>query len=176
MGGRGCCGPLCVVPLWILGGLMPLCRGPACLSGLSTRRRLPTQTPSHLQQLVPHRGRGRSAPHACSRYLGEVACCVTSTCPACGGDFRSCIRALRHLVHGASSCVAAWDGDFLAVCDPPLVEAADERDRIDRASRRRLGVRDVCGLSFLKAVAVALGPPPLQTWLACRFPFVSLCL
>ncbi len=79
------------------------------------------------------------------------ACCVASTCPACGSDFRSRIRALRHLVHGARSCVEACGPASLQPCNPFEVEAADERDRRERALRRRIGLRDVSGLPFLLA-------------------------
>ena len=81
------------------------------------------------------------------------ACCVSQVCPACGADFRSRIRVLRHLAHGAADCMAACIGGSLPRHTEEEIAAADERDRLERAAKRKRGLRDVAGLPFVR-------PPP----------------
>ncbi len=89
----------------------------------------------------------RSPAHGRSlRTVTARECCLSCICPALGGDFRSRIRALRALPHGAQGCVAACRDGLLPVHAPELAAAADERDPIERAWRRKLALQDVAGL------------------------------
>ncbi len=72
-----------------------------------------------------------------------------SVCPVCGGDYRSRVRLVRHLVHGSAACVAACAAGVLPVLDPQRVAEADECDRSARAKRRKAGLRDHDGLAFI---------------------------
>ncbi len=63
--------------------------------------------------------------------------CVSSTFPAFGGEFNFRIRAVRHLVHGAQSCVDACQSGILEVHEPGLVEAADASDRASSPQETR---------------------------------------
>ncbi len=80
---------------------------------------------------------------------------VGSICPACGVDFHSRIRVCRHLRHGASACVLACANGLLPVFSPGEVLAADERDRLEWAARRKAGVRDFAGPKVIRGRVVA---------------------
>ncbi len=77
---------------------------------------------------------------------------VGSACPTCLVDFRSRVRLLRHLTHGGVLCVAAVRDGLLPPADPEAVTAANELDRLDRAARRRLGLRDCQGPAVRRPV------------------------
>ena len=81
-----------------------------------------------------------------------------SVCPVCGGDFRSRVRLIRRLVHGAAACVAACAKGLLPRLDPQRIAEADQHDCQARAKRRKAGLRDHDGLPF-----VAHEPAPRWT-------------
>ncbi len=86
----------------------------------------------------------------CTRAFGggqscQAVLCIALLSPACGGDFRTRIRVIRHLPHGAQSCVAACAGGHLPSLPGEVVEVAERLDREERGRgqenryRRRRG-------------------------------------
>ncbi len=75
---------------------------------------------------------------------------VGTTRPTCKADFRSRFGLLRHMVHGASTCVAA--AALLPALPEEELYLANEQDRRDRASRRRRGIWESAGLPFVRPV------------------------
>ncbi len=63
------------------------------------------------------------------RMVAARQCCIGSACPCCSTDFVSRARALRHLVHGASACVAICGSGRLPNFSPEEVAAPDSLDR-----------------------------------------------
>ena len=102
---------------------------------------LRTMNGLHRHQLLVH-GLGNLAAGARAVVAGSV-------CPSCNADFRSRIRCVRHLLHGAGDRVRALKGGLLARLDVALIAECDEADKADRATRRKAGVRDSEGMPFL---------------------------
>ncbi len=93
------------------------------------------------------------------RMMRAKRACIGSKCPACGVEFHTWHRAVRHLVHGAKACVAACAAGELPLHSPELVEAAVERGRLLTGALRKRGLLPWAG------------PPceKLQGWTApCR--------
>ncbi len=82
------------------------------------------------------------------------SCAVGSVCPFCNVDVHNRIRLCRHLRHGAAKCVAASSSGLLPAQPPEEVEAANDRDRLERAARRKAGVRDAAGPHVIRGLAV----------------------
>ena len=105
------------------------------------------------------------------RTLRAQRACIGSICPACGVDFHTWTRAVRHLVHGARACVEACASGALPAHCPVLVTAAVERGRILTAVLRRRGERPWAGPPCIKpwsgrrprrsAAGTAVPPAPL---------------
>jgi len=64
--------------------------------------------------------------------------CTGSTCPACGAEHHSRLRALKHMQR-AGPCRQAWESGMIPQCDPAAVEAADLADRHRRRTARAHG-------------------------------------
>ncbi len=77
------------------------------------------------------------------------AAVVGTACPFCSGEFRTRVLLLRHLVHGAATCMEA--ARHLPLLPLEEVVRANEDDMQARAATRRRGVRDSAGLPFVRA-------------------------
>ena len=60
---------------------------------------------------------------------------------------------MRHVTHGAASCVAAVREGKLPLADPVAVAAANVVDKADRACRRKAGLRDHLGPPVIRPAA-----------------------
>ncbi len=78
-------------------------------------------------------------------------------CPACGMNFRSRLKVCRHLRHGAAACVLACSSGLLPAFSEEEIRAADERDPLERAARRRAGVRDMAGPRVIRGQVLSAG-------------------
>ncbi len=82
---------------------------------------------------------------------------VGPVCPACGVNFHSRFGVCRHLRYGAAACVLACSSGQLPVFSEAEIQAADERDRLERAVRRRAGARDMAGPRVLRGQVLVAG-------------------
>jgi hypothetical protein len=107
---------------------------------------------SSLAGLGQHVRMAHQASAACLKTRSILA---GSVCPDCGTDFRSRIRAVRHLVHGARRCVVLCQSGSMAPLPIAVVEEADAVDRLARARRRSAGYRDHAGPPVVAGVEAA---------------------
>ena len=87
-----------------------------------------------LARLKLHRLRVHGVRRAARQFV------VDSVCPACGGDFRSRLRVLKHLERGASACQAALASGRLPVFSAEAIAAADATDALARRAAKDRGV------------------------------------
>ena len=90
----------------------------------------------------------RKAHGAAGPMDGLRARVARSCCPCCATEFHTRTRLLRHLVHGATACVAFAAGLPLLADEARQVE--DAAEVAQRAARRKAGLRDHAGLPVLK--------------------------
>ena len=84
--------------------------------------------------LAAHEEKTHGTRTAARSYVIDVRC------PACGLDYGSRPRALRHLAYGSAACRALMLQGQLMPQPPELVAAADEADRPVLREAGRLGI------------------------------------
>jgi hypothetical protein len=97
---------------------------------------------SSLAGLGQHVWMAHKASAACLKARSVLA---RSVRPGCGTDFRSRIRTIRHLVHGARRCVDLCQSGGMAPLPIGVVGEAVAVDRLARARRLSAGYRDHAG-------------------------------